>query len=266
MGALLAGSDIERGAARLGISTAALRAVIAVETAGGGFIDGELPKILFEGHVFHRLTDGAFDDRRPDLSYPNWTKAHYRGGRGEYDRLLAAVELDADAALQACSWGLGQVMGTNFEICGFATIDDFVDAMAASEGDQLDAMVGFIAHHGLDQPLRREDWASFARGYNGPGYAANAYDTKLAEAFAAARANATGGGGVPFVEDRARVAELQRALVADGADIAVDGWWGPNTRAAVLAAKRRHGLPAGPDVTAELLARLDLEPHRAERP
>ena len=223
MGALLAGSDIERGAARLGVSTAALRAVIAVETAGGGFVDGQLPKILFEGHVLHRLTGGAFDARRPDLSHPRWTKAHYRGGRGEYDRLLAAVELDADAALQACSWGLAQVMGTNFEICGFTTIDDFVDAMAASEGDQLDAMVGFIAHHGLDQPLRRADWASFARGYNGPDYAANAYDTKLAEAYAAAWTDADTG-GVPFVEDRARVAALQRALVADGAEIAVDGW------------------------------------------
>jgi peptidoglycan hydrolase-like protein with peptidoglycan-binding domain len=136
--------------------------------------------------------------------------------------------------------------------------------MAASEGDQLDAMVGFIAHHGLDQPLRRADWASFARGYNGPGYAANAYDTKLEEAFAAARANATGG-EVPLVEDRARVAELQRALVAAGAEIAVDGWWGPNTRAAVLAAKRRHGLPATADVTADLVERLELEPRGAER-
>ncbi len=266
MVALLSSRDIERGAARLEVSTAALRAVIAVETAGGGFIEGELPKILFEGHVFHRLTDGAFDAARPDLSHPRWTKAHYKGGRGEYDRLLAAIALDADAAMQACSWGLGQVMGTNFRLCGFSTIDEFVNAMAAGEGDQLDAMVGFIAHRGLDAPLRREAWADFARGYNGPGYAANAYDTKLAAAHAEACRRAAGDGGVPFTEDRARVAGLQAALNADGADLAVDGWWGPNTRAAVLAAKRRHGLPATPEITDDVLQRLGLEPRRAEHP
>jgi hypothetical protein len=260
MVALLSSRDIERAAARLRVSTAALRAVVAVETTGGGFVAGDLPKILFEGHVFHRLTDGAFDDTRPDLSHRRWTKAHYRGGRGEYDRLLDAVALDADAALQACSWGLGQVLGTNFAVCGFATIDDFVNAMAAGEGDQLDAMVGFIAHHGLDQPLRREDWASFARGYNGPGYAANAYDTKLAAAYADACRREDADGGVPFTEDRARVAGLQAALNGEGTELAVDGRWGPNTRAALLAAKRRHGLPATPEITDDVLQRLGLEP------
>ncbi len=259
MAQLLSSDDIERGAARLGVSTAALRAVIAVETTGGGFVDDELPKILFEGHVFHRLTGGAHADERPDLCHPRWTKAHYRGGRGEYDRLLAAIELDADAALASCSWGLGQVLGSNHAVCGFDHIDDFVNAMAAGEGRQLDAMVGFIAHHGLAEHLRDEAWAAFARRYNGPGYAANAYDTKLAAAFARARRAEDGDGGVPFEEDRARVAALQAALNADGAELAVDGWWGPNTRSAVRAYRRRHGMPADAGVDDALLARLGLD-------
>jgi len=260
MAALLSSGDIERGAERLGVSTAALRAVIAVETAGGGFVDGDLPKILFEGHIFHRLTEGAFDDERPDLSYPRWTKAHYKGGRGEYDRLLDAVGFDADAAMQACSWGLGQVLGTHFATCGFATIDDFVDTMAAGEGGQLDAMVGFIAHHGLAEHLRDQAWADFARRYNGPGYAANAYDTKLAAAFARARRDEDADGGIPFTEDRARVAGLQAALNAEGAELAVDGWWGPKTRGAVRAFQRRHDLAVTDTITHALLARLGLEP------
>jgi hypothetical protein len=31
--------------------------------------------------------------------------------------------------------------------------------------------------------LQSHDWAAFAKGYNGPGYAKNAYDVKLAEAY-----------------------------------------------------------------------------------
>lgn len=259
MTALLSSRDFERGAERLGVSTAALRAVVAVETAGGGFIDDRLPKILFEGHIFHRLTDGAHGEVRPDLSFPRWTKAHYKGGRGEYDRLLDAVALDAEAAMQSCSWGLGQVLGTNFAVCGFESIDAFVNTMAASEGGQLDAMVGFIAHHGLAEHLRDEAWADFARRYNGPGYKANAYDTKLAAAYARARRNEDGDGGVPFVEDRARVAALQAALNAEGARLTVDGWWGPRTRNAMRAFQRRHDLALTDTVTHALLTRLGLE-------
>jgi hypothetical protein len=259
MGALLSSRDIERGAERLDISTAALRAVIAVETAGGGFVDGALPKILFEGHIFHRLTGGAFDEERPDLSYPRWTKDHYKGGRGEYDRLLEAIGFDADAALQSCSWGLGQVLGINYRIAGFAGIDAFVNAMAEGEGRQLDAMIGFIAHHDLARHLRDEAWADFARRYNGPGYARNAYDTKLAAAYARALRSEDGDGTVPFKEDRARVASLQAALNADGATLAVDGWWGPKTRAAVLAFKRRNHLPVDDTIGDDLLDQLGLD-------
>lgn len=257
---LLSSSDIAHCAGILGVSTAALRAVIAVETAGGGFIAGtELPKILFEGHWFHRLTDGVFDDEHPDLSYAKWTKAHYKGGRGEYDRLLAAIELDADAAMQSCSWGLGQVMGFNHGIAGFADIDSFVNAMADGEGRQLEAMVGFINSKGLADDLRRQDWAAFARTYNGPGYKKNAYDTKLAAAFAKARFAEDADGNVPFIEDRGRVAELQAALNTTlKAGLAVDGWWGPKTRRAVQAFERANGLEPDGEVDAQVLEKLGL--------
>jgi hypothetical protein len=43
-------------------------------------------------------------------------------------------------------------------------------------------MVNFIKANQLADPLRRHDWAAFARRYNGPGYTANSYDTKLAAA------------------------------------------------------------------------------------
>ena len=44
-------------------------------------------------------------------------------------------------------------------------------------------MVGEIVSNGLHRSLGAQDWASFARGYNGPNYAINRYDTRLAAAY-----------------------------------------------------------------------------------
>jgi hypothetical protein len=52
-----------------------------------------------------------------------------------------------------------------------------------SEANQLRQMASFIRSAGLQDELQKKDWAKFARGYNGPGYAKNAYDTKLAAAY-----------------------------------------------------------------------------------
>jgi N-acetylmuramidase len=32
----------------------------------------------------------------------------------------------------------------------------------------------------MHSALKKHDWAGFAQAYNGPGYAANNYDTKIA--------------------------------------------------------------------------------------
>ena len=70
------------------------------------------PQILFERHIFHRLTDGKFDDGQ--ISDP---AAGGYGARGaaQYDRLALALAKDADAALQSASWGIGQIMGMNYD-------------------------------------------------------------------------------------------------------------------------------------------------------
>ncbi len=260
MGKLLSADDIVRCAAALAVPVATLRAVIAVESSGDGFVDELRPRILFEGHIFHRLTDGRFAAMRPDLSHPAWSRDHYRGGQAEYERLRAAISLDADAALQSCSWGLGQVMGFNHRLCGFAGVDDFVNAMACSEGRQLDVMAAFIGASDLASPLRREAWEEFARRYNGPGYRTHGYHTRLAAAVAEARRSEQTDALVPPTEDRARVAGLQRALNATiGAGLVVDGRWGPRTRAAVLDFQRAQGLEATGVVDDALAARLGID-------
>ncbi len=91
--------------------------------------------------------------------------------------------LDSQAAMMSASWGKFQIMGFNFGVCGFRTVDEFIDAMKEDEGRQLDAFVEFVIQNFLADELRKRDWAAFAKGYNGPDYKKNDYDKKMADAY-----------------------------------------------------------------------------------
>lgn len=178
-----------RLAARLEVEVAALRAVAEVESAGSGFLAApdRRPKVLFEGHVFHRLTAGRYGASHPNLSYPKWDRKQYAGSLpGEWKRLDRAATLDPAAAMQSASWGAFQIMGFNYALCGFDSVGAFVECQSSGADGQLETFASLIARPGspLLLPLRRLDWARFARLYNGPGYAQNRYDEKLAQAYA----------------------------------------------------------------------------------
>ena len=180
---MLSEADYEAAALTLGCEVAAIRAVADVEAGGAGFKD-DRPKILFEGHIFYRYTNGHFAQQRPDLCYKVWTKKFYAHDQaGEWQRFEAAKLLDAKAAVLATSWGKFQIMGFNYKPAGFLTPDLFVAAMSAGEPEQLKAFIAFLQSTGLDKPLAAKDWAAFAKGYNGSKYADNRYDSKLAEAY-----------------------------------------------------------------------------------
>jgi hypothetical protein len=54
--------------------------------------------------------------------------------------------------------------------------------MFTGEKEQFELGLAFIENANLMPALRRGDWVRFARGYNGPSFKKNAYDTKLAKA------------------------------------------------------------------------------------
>ena len=56
--------------------------------------------------------------------------------------------------------------------------------MFEHEREHLAAFGKFLEVNKLLKHLRSKNWAAFARGYSGPGYAANKYDIKLAKAYA----------------------------------------------------------------------------------
>jgi hypothetical protein len=176
-------ADFIRASELLGCEEACIRAVTEVESSGDGFLKSGRPRILYEAHVFSRLTSQKFDKTNPALSSQTWNRELYQGGEAEYDRLDQAMMLDRKCALMATSWGLFQIMGSNYLACGLTSVEDMVAAMYASERYQLEAFVNFSKRNSLDIMMRLKAWQPFALKYNGPGYARNGYDIKLKKAY-----------------------------------------------------------------------------------
>lgn len=176
--------DFQKAADLLGVEVAAIKAVDAVESRGSGFYGTGEPTILFERHIFHRLTNGKFDRTHPSIS--NKAAGGYGSAAGthQHGKLQKAAALDRNAALQSASWGRFQIMGFNHKLAGHDTVQSFINAMYRSELDQLMAFVDFLKSAGLVKHLRNKDWNAFARGYNGPAYAKHGYHTKLAREYA----------------------------------------------------------------------------------
>ncbi|MGI9102223.1 MAG: N-acetylmuramidase domain-containing protein [Terriglobales bacterium] len=224
-----------------------LWAVVAVETSGCGFLPDRRPQILFERHVFHRLTGGKYDDG--DISDPI-AGGYGSGGVHQYDRLAAAIAKDRTAALKSASWGLGQIMGTNCVRAGFADVEAMVTATAASEDDQLSAMGNFMRSTGLAVALAAHDWTRFARGYNGPNYALNDYDQKLAHAYEAVAQN-----GPPDLQVRSVQLYLTYLGYSPGK---IDGVLGPRTLAALRQFQIANNLPIAPQISGVTVDQVSL--------
>ena len=91
--------------------------------------------------------------------------------------------LDRNAALMSASRGKFQIMGEHWKKLGYATLQEFINAMYSSEAGQLNAFVRYIKVFGLQKAIQNKDWKTFARLYNGANYAVNKYDVKMAIAY-----------------------------------------------------------------------------------
>lgn len=179
--AAISPEEVAGYAAVLGCTAKQLGAVAAVESSGSGFDGVGRPKILFERHLFHRLTEGK------------WTPAPFSnpigGGYAEdsWGKLAAACGKDPDAAFMACSWGKFQVLGAHWSKLHYESPFSLAKSCARSEAAQYELLVRFIETEGLAGKLRAvsadpDACRPFARAYNGLGYEQFAYHRKLAEA------------------------------------------------------------------------------------
>lgn len=185
-------ADIIVSAKFLGVEPATLKAVIDVEAKSDGFDEQGRPTILFERHkMWKYLGEANYFTKRDQLNdiFPDICdeSSGAYNVRSQYEKMAVAEVLHWDAAHMSASWGLGQVMGFNWEGIGYPSLKAFIDAMYESEAKQLDAMCRYIKVNYLVDELQRHDWAGFAKGYNGSNYYINKYDTKLATAYTKAK-------------------------------------------------------------------------------
>lgn len=165
----------------LNCEVAAVKAVAEVESRQNGFQPNGEPTILFERHVFSKRTGRKFDTTHPSIS--NKKPGGYGKTSEQHGRLQLASTLDKNAALMSASWGKFQIMGFNFTLAGFNTLQSFINAMYKGEREHLLAFINYVKNTGLSDELQRKDWVNFARLYNGADYKKNEYDKKLAAAY-----------------------------------------------------------------------------------
>jgi len=195
------GKYLKEKAAEIGVNGSALAAVLKVESSGRGFGNDGRTIVRFENNIFRsqwgRANAATFDKHFKFDAKESW-KGHewredeaaawegcHKNQTGEWEILTFARTLDDVAALKSASFGAGQIMGFNHKTVGYADVQSMVKKFDEGIKPQLDAIVAFIKANNLClNGLKMNDYVMFARGYNGPGKAAD-YGTKIQDGIAA---------------------------------------------------------------------------------
>lgn len=235
-------ASVEDIAKTLKVEPAALLAVAEVESAGVAEwnVKGvKKPAIRFEGHYFYRKLKGAKLKQAIAQGLANSKAGAVRNPSNyaaRYDLLSRAMKIDAAAAIESTSWGLGQVMGDHWRKLGYASAEALMDVAFSGVDGQIEIMAKYIQKFSLADELRRKDWTGFAKAYNGPAYRKNRYDTKMAAAYARW---SKGGSTASDGPTKGIQTDLKRLGYYKGN---VDGIMGPKTKDAVRAFQKDEGL------------------------
>lgn len=163
-------------------------AILAQESGGRAYgADGRLI-IRFENHLFYtnwgKRNEALYHEHFRTGS-PAWTGHQWRPSADgdwrechtsqsvEWEVFSFASTLDDPAAKKSISMGLPQVLGSNFGILGFASVQDMFNAFIASERNQVIAFFDFLEGNGSRavNALQTRDFRTIASIYNGAGQA-----------------------------------------------------------------------------------------------
>lgn len=253
--------DIGQVAQTIGIPTAALLSILEVEAGGRGFDTKNRLVVLPEPHRFYAElgdTPQRLQALREGLAYPHWGERGYpKTQDARYVIIDKMIEIDEPDALKACSWGLPQILGSNYSAAGYTGPKTMVTDFMQGERNQIEGMARLLDDWGIARPLTHKDlskaesWQGFARSYNGPGFLKNHYDTKLATAYLKHSAGQPMEAIVTIdphsvirVGQRGElVRNMQADLDALGYNVGlIDGRFGPTTEKAVKAFQKNFHL------------------------
>lgn len=174
--------DFQVVADELGVELAAIKAVVSIEAGNRmkGFWAPGIPVANFANSLFLRYKQKVKSPGAKGESVPEGLTG---SARLEWTQLINARKINAQAANMSVYWGMFQIGGFNYSLCGCKDVDEFVKLVSYSELEQLELFAAFVSNAGMLDDLRNRNWTAFARKYNGPGFAKRGYHTRMAAAY-----------------------------------------------------------------------------------
>jgi hypothetical protein len=178
-------------AQRLGIDPVAVLAVWYVESGGRAFTPGK-PVLRFENHIFFdkwgHQNEPLFDKHfqfgghagiggrrsqnhkyRQSANQP-WAPVHIDNQDREYEVFALGERLGGrEAASLSSSFGGPQIMGFNFDVCGYPSAVAMAEAFGADQRWQVLGFFDFCRSKNLIDEIQSKRWNDFGRIYNGDG-------------------------------------------------------------------------------------------------
>jgi hypothetical protein len=162
-----------------------LKAIFAVESGGESHGKDGRPIIRFENHIFNNLLNNPGDYSKYFRHGTPSTSGHQFNDDGtwkdfhgnqelEWKALNLARTIDNEIALRSASYGIGQIMGFNYEKLGYGSAQEMLDAFSETGEhgieNQLYGFFSFINNNPvLLQAIKEMNWNTIASIYNGPG-------------------------------------------------------------------------------------------------
>ncbi len=175
--------DFQIVAKELGVEVAAIKAVVRIEAGEKlqGFWAPGVPVANYVQSLYNKYSGKGSGRKIKDAKIPSGLSGY---ALQEWTALTNARKKNADAADMGTYWGMFQIGGYNYKLCGCSSVEEMVEKICDSEFSQLEMFAVFIRNSGMLEALQKKDWAAFARKYNGPSYAKRGYHTRMAKEYA----------------------------------------------------------------------------------
>lgn len=181
----LSDEDFRKVADELGVEVAAMKAVVAVEAGHDmkGFWAPGFPIVNCDKSLWNTCKKYVKQVRKDPASTVVPAEIPAGFPRRAWQKLIDARKQNRELADLCTFWGMFQIGGFNYAMCGCKSIDEFVYLQSYSELEQLEIFATLIENSGLTKYLKDRNWSGFAAKYNGPSYARKGYHTKMANAY-----------------------------------------------------------------------------------